>query len=375
MSNGASRARKERLFTLRRQVARQIIESDLDDTIDVTPLGLRTGLRAAEKKRLLPVVDWPDRDLKPVLSKLDPAPGPDQPLPEADWLVITWTVDEHKALKEVFAPSLPTERWHLYRHNFARYAPDLKSTGPAARAGRIGSYCMVEVAGKRVLCLKSEFHLNQDGPKLPLRPLTRQLIEETGAKNILSIGTAGGVGMDDELGDVMVSQSALFKCGDEFEDADFNGKKYVSNWNMDKRLFKDATKLMIPLQEPPYAPPTKRVPFDGRPVTLPPNKPHIAHFTDHPIITTDFFEFGTSANRLDKIGCAVEMDDAVIAMVCQELGPHLRYAFVRNVSDPVINADLDERTQVMWAAAYYERFGRQTSYNGALATWAIIAAN
>jgi len=75
------------------------------------------------------------------------------------------------------------------------------------------------------------------------------------------------------------------------------------------------------------------------------------------------------------LGSAVEMDDAVIAMVCDEMHSKPKYAFVRNVSDPVLNGDLDEKVQIMWAVWYYTQFGLETSFNGALATWSIIAGN
>jgi hypothetical protein len=45
----------------------------------------------------------------------------------------------------------------------------------------------------------------------------------------------------------------------------------------------------------------------------------------HPILTTDFFEFGTHNNNLEDEGCAVEMGDAVLGLVCSELeNPPLR---------------------------------------------------
>ena len=49
---------------------------------------------------------------------------------------------------------------------------------------------------------------------------------------------------------------------------------------------------------------------------------------------------------------------------------------IRNVSDPVINADLPRAPvdmQAHWAVWYYETFGYWTSVNSAIATWAMIA--
>ncbi len=34
------------------------------------------------------------------------------------------------------------------------------------------------------------------------------------------------------------------------------------------------------------------------------------------MLTTDFFEFGNSANGLEAEGCAVEMGDAVLGLLC-----------------------------------------------------------
>jgi hypothetical protein len=52
---------------------------------------------------------------------------------------------------------------------------------------------------------------------------------------------------------------------------------------------------------------------------------------------------------------------------------------VRNVSDPLINADLPTHAditrnmQAVWAVWFYEAYGYWTSVTGALATWGIIA--
>ena len=136
--------------------------------------------------------------------------------------------------------------------------------------------------------------MNQDGPRLPLQRLIKQIVEETQAKYILSIGTAGGVREQDELGDVIVSQSAVFKLQDEFKDAPFNHKSFMNTWPINLKFFNSITKTMISVQEPAYAPPTKRFPFDGQPISIPPNKPDIKYLNNnnHPnhIITTDYFE-------------------------------------------------------------------------------------
>ena len=69
------------------------------------------------------------------------------------------------------------------------------------------------------------------------------------------------------------------------------------------------------------------------------------------------------------------MDDAVIAKVIEENKSRTKYGFVRNISDPVINGALPRGLQTAWAVVTYQTKGLFTSYNGALATWAMIAAS
>ena len=68
----------------------------------------------------------------------------------------------------------------------------------------------------------------------------------------------------------------------------------------------------------------------------------------------------------------IEMDDAVIGKVCKKEG--VEFGFVRNISDPVQNAQLPSSVQGNWGSAVYDAFGMYTSYNGALVAWALIEA-
>ncbi|HEU5315199.1 MAG TPA: hypothetical protein VFX49_03760, partial [Chloroflexota bacterium] len=83
------------------------------------------------------------------------------------------------------------------------------------------------------------------------------------------------------------------------------------------------------------------------------------------------FEFGTTANGLGGVGSCVEMDDAVVAM--EATAKQVNFGFVRNVSDSLIDAKLPRVLHAPWATITYKRCGLRTSYNGALATWAVIA--
>jgi hypothetical protein len=72
----------------------------------------------------------------------------------------------------------------------------------------------------------------------------------------------------------------------------------------------------------------------------------IAIPASHPVLTTDFFEFGTDKNALGEKGVAVEMDDAVLGLACEDLGAAApKWASIRNYSDPVINGALAMKDQ------------------------------
>ncbi len=310
-------------------------------------------------------------------------------------LVVTWTVAEQKALADVLTPRHAPQTWFPYTRRFADdYLPKIRRGAPARAAGRIGSWYPTRIGSLAVLCFKSELHLNQDGiatghgtATLPVRDMFAQLIDEVRPRLVLTIGTSGGVFAEHGLGDVVVTRAAKFRLADEFRNEPFNRQVYRSQWDVPTKQLDQAGQLMAQfrprLVEPRFGPPTKRYPFQGALLESNPNTAAIrldgADFPEfHPILTTDYFEFGTSDNHLENEGCAVEMGDAVLGLVCQGLADPPKWGVVRNLSDPQINADLPVGSrqlnmQVHWALWYYTVFGYWTSVAGALASWGVIA--
>jgi len=92
-----------------------------------------------------------------------------------------------------------------------------------------------------------------------------------------------------------------------------------------------------------------------------------------PVLTTDYFEFGTDKNGLQNDGIAVEMDDAVLGFVTSTMSHPPSWASIRNYSDPAINGTLAERAQEDCASHIYMHYGYWTSVLGAIATWSLIA--
>jgi nucleoside phosphorylase len=221
----------------------------------------------------------------------------------------------------------------------------------------------------------------------------RQVIQETGCSHIISVGTCGGIRGEHDLGDVLVTRAAKFRCAQEFEDAAFNQKIYKSKWNVPTTQFAMAEKLMRPfaknLNEPIFGPPTKRHHGDTWLLTKAfiPNIIHESGEADcrlpefHPILTTDYFEFGHSRNaeELWAEGCGVEMGDAVLGLVCEEdLADPPKWLVIRNLSDPQINGDITSAPRsldmrIHWAVWYYETYGYWTSVMSSIAAWAVIA--
>lgn len=349
-----------------------------------------------EGRSRLPRIDWASTgrpDLAPQMGTLPPTADHDR-LPRAAVVIMTWTADEWEALHHVFAGGVTAQNWRRlwrpYRRDFHTVFADLWSHrliqahrnrrgGVPALASammRWGSYVLTRVGHLDVLLFKSDLHLNQDGQRFPLPQLTRQIVEDARPRLVLSIGTAGGVSEDQVLGDAMVTTSALFKLSDEFSGAGFNNRQYTSTWRPPTSLVSATEPLLLEIPELPVPAPTPHYPA----AALQPGsarRPRIT-MTSLPIITTDRFEFGnTTDNRMDTLGCAVEMDDAVIAMELEEIkargGPEVSYGFVRNVSDPIINGRLSRAMQMAWAVVTYYRAGLATSFNGALATWVLTA--
>ncbi|MEP7110556.1 MAG: hypothetical protein ABI760_21365 [Ferruginibacter sp.] len=342
--------------------------------------------------------------LGPKPLPLSPKPHPDDKLPKVDVVLVTWTVAEQTGMADVLTPGFSRNTWYRYSRNFeTKFGPQIRRGAPSAKSGILGSYFIIKIGGKKVLCFKSELHLNQDGIRnyngsdqtsLPVRDLFKQIIEDTQCKHIFTVGTCGGIQLNHDLGDVLVTRAARFYCKSEFQNAPYNNKTYKSDWNIPTTYFTKAEGLMQSfaqkLKEPIFGPPTKRHTGTNWTLTTP-FKPNIIHEKGtgvknklrkfQPILTTDFFEFGQSENAatLWADGCGVEMGDAALGLACtDDITNPPKWAVIRNISDPQINADLTLSPSVLnmqahWAVWYYLTYGYWTSVMSALTSWGVVA--
>lgn len=315
-------------------------------------------------------IPWP-RPLAPITGP-KPAGGRHRALPQADVLVVTWTVDEGHALSRVLTPGKDSRNDYVsYTHNFATISRKMSRGSPAVEAGRLGAFWTTTIGRKKVVVFKSDSHLSQDTKKLPQGKATlpnvdvwKQIIEEVRPKLVITTGTAGGIGAACEVGDVVVSPIVRFDC-----------LKWLKNTSFHAAVYKDSspkTKFFAKAKAL-FKANIDRLPKDN---TRPP-RITVSKGPTSAVLTTDFFGFDTSDNHygLHGLGAVSEMGDAVLGMVVSQMSAAPpRWVAVRNVSDPQIKAEGSLKQQAAVAAQIYKGFGRWSSVCSAIVCWALIAA-
>jgi nucleoside phosphorylase len=348
-------------------LSRHIITFDAEDPSTFSPHTLPpSAIMLAAAHSAIP---WPSAEA-PIPAPLATKPSPSDPLPQADYVVVTWTVEEAKALADTLTPGYPSKTaWYYYAHNYTTdFAPIIRKGAPSYVNKRLGSYFLTTIAGKRVLCMKSELHLSQDGPKMPIAKLWAQIIAEAQPKLIITTGTAGGIGAKVVLGDVLSAKSVRFDCLKSFKSQPFHNAIYACS----KLTYKStAVAQKLFLANTAHLPASTRAPqiFTKSASAMP--------VPD--VVTTDFFAFDDSANDygLQGLGGTVEMGDAVLGLVISQMTtPAPKWAAIRNASDPQIDSTgLTTKQAAQKAAQIYEKYGYWTTIPSAITCWSVILDN
>jgi nucleoside phosphorylase len=341
---------------------REIIEFDSESAAGEAFFAFAPGATGLSKFQKIP---WPKGLApRPVARIKQRATAP---LPRADVLVVTWTVDEGHALSRVLTPGFDSKNdWKHYAHNFRSLSRKFRKGSPAQEAGRLGAYWLTTINKKRVLCFKSESHLSQDGPQMPNFDFWRQIISEVRPSLILTTGTGGGIGKQCEVGDVIVSPIVRFDCQSKFKKQPFAHANYRCATPVKQRHLAIASDL--------FAVNATHLPNTNR-RKLP--RINVAKSLTTSILTTDFFGFDNAQNtyQLQGLGSVSEMGDAVLGAVATEMGRSApAWLAVRNVSDPEMNEPGKSlHDQAHDAALIYKGFGRWSSVCSAIVCWALIA--
>jgi hypothetical protein len=332
----------------------------------------------------LPPIDWS------LIGQQAPAllHTPADDLPQADVVIITWAGAEWAAMQHVFCSGdagMPydagqTSRWP----DWQEYNKDLPPYHgqPGNEWTYWGYYRLVEIRGQKVLLFKSNTHLTWPG-KQYVEDLIRRLVGCAKPKFLMSVGTAGGARTHDKEGTVnVVRAGTLYAAGEPQSE----WPTYANEWRADWSIIggENFGRLLFPIPTVESDLESLREQFNhtyGTDYSLAQLNvggvaygdavPRINDLTPAgtPLLTTSTFVVATTSGNYADFAC-VEMDDAVIARICSE--KNVAFGFVRNVSDPVQNAELPSDVQGNWGGVLYDAYGLYTSYNGALAAWALV---
>jgi hypothetical protein len=333
------------------------------------------GLEAAfeQPSALLPTVPaWPaDGTPKPIA--LSPAPQPTDDLTRFkgyDAVMVTWTSAEAAALATLLSPGHPVSDWYEYRHDVAAYIPlvtgkDAPFNENSAEMVRyyhsLALYFPVTIGDAKVLLMKSGLHLAYDGPATPVKKLMAEIAAAVQPKVFITTGTAGGIGADVKLSDVVAGGIVRFDCTTQFKDepwahASFNASPLPAG------ALEAITPALLSIN-------ASRIP-GARPT------PTIWSAPANAIVTTDCFAFDDSTDyyKLQGLGQVCEMGDAMVASALGGIAGLTWYA-VRNASDPQIpNPDNDIEAADKQAAQIYAKYGGLTTAASVVTSWAIVYA-
>lgn len=331
----------------------------------------------------LPAVPW-DKFGGEAPKQLDSRDGE---LPDADVVIYTWAEAEWAAMQQVFIDSntpMPHSKANTsYWDGWHKYDWDMPSGKWPSGWDYWGYYRLVEVRGKKVMLFKSNTHLDFPGEAY-LEQVTRQILEAVKPSLLLSIGTAGGAELEDHEGTVrIVSSGKLYDTKNPDDPSKW--ADYSCDWKANTQFIgKEAfTKSLNPIPTTKADLETLASRFEGGKYPLstldanglcfgdPDVKLYDMSGNKQSLVTTATFVVATNAtdSPFKEMAC-VEMDDAILGMVCKEKDTD--FGFVRNVSDPVQNHELPVSVQGDWGGVIYRTYGMYTSYNGALAAWAAI---
>jgi len=342
-----------------------------------------------------------DESFSPVIQNTPPLPAidfgqvgqqapelldtPYDDLPEADAVVITWAEAEWAALEHVFCSSGSSMPYSAHNEGswsgWQKYDRDLPYGAPSGWT-YWGDYRLVKIQGRTVLLFKSNTHLDWPGESY-LEDLIGKFVSYVKPSLILSIGTAGGAETQDHVGTVRaVRAGTLYEQGEPSS----QWPNYSSSWSAVWTILEQPGfgQLVFPVPTTQsdlqalcdqfnqhYGTGYSLSDLNPGNLDMGDPSPQIYDMTrsSTSLLTTSTFVVGTTSGSYQSFAC-IEMDDAVIGKVCESSGTS--FGFVRNVSDPVQNQNLPSKVQGNWGSTIYDAYGFYTSYNGALAAWAVL---
>jgi nucleoside phosphorylase len=310
-------------------------------------------------------IPWP-AGLEPVCTA--GSASDTDPLPAADVLVVTYTAAEGQALADVLTPGHPSSEWTSYRNGWDQLKNLIQGhRAPSLYSNRAGVWSTCTIGNTNVTLVKSDLHPSTDGPELPMVNLWQQMIAQVQPKLVITTGTAGGVGADTALGDVIVSSRVRWDATTKFKSASWAHDTY--NSDAGAQVVAAAAAQMKQAQQVLFPANSGRLPA-GPPPTI------LADAGD--VVTTDFFAFDDASDHYglrsyEPSARAVEMDDGALGLACAKMSAPPAWVSVRNASDPQMTGG-NIREEDREAAQIYRKYGYWTTVNSAVACWALVAS-
>ena len=194
--------------------------------------------------------------------------------------------------------------------------------------------------------------------------MAAQIATDTGAKLVITTGTAGGAGEGTVLGDINIATAVH---------ADFTRRLAGHPWSQEEWATTALSGEQQEMLGPSVLPALLAANAGQLPKEYAPRAPQAWY--GH-TVSCDFFAF---ADETDHYGLLaydpeirdVEMDDAAIALGVLGMDQPPMLAVSRNASDPVMsNAS---RADAELAEEIYEKWGYTTTIGSAIGCWALIA--
>jgi hypothetical protein len=354
--------------------------------IDYNPLdedaadSLGQGVTLLTHHAITPIA-WPS-GLAPSIDKSFTFKGASAELPQADFVIFTWTSAEANAMAAAMTPGVwamppkgATGGWYEYTNQWnAKYVGRFTKSSPALESPYIAKYMPIVIGGRKVLLMKSNFHMARDNASMPVKDMFKQVIEQAKPKLVITSGTSGAIGSKFILGDVMATNAARFKLDGTFKNTPYNGKTFTSAYTIPTKGHLAGIAKLVALNVPPIkaahtAYPKDVKAFSRAPQIFTPANPKSQIGEPPVIVTTDKFEFDTRQDsfQLQEKGSMVEMGDAVLGLAVSEMANPVKWLAIRNASDPQMSTKNSGTSSDI-----YMQYGYWTSIVSTLASWACV---
>lgn len=293
-------------------------------------------------------------------------------IPQADYLVLTWTVAETCAFALVFGCGKYQILGMEENNNLYSYTdPTVSYTVEKEDGGCHGFWFPFRIGDKTCIGFKSNIHPKEKEQTAPMQAVIENLIKKVNPKYLVTSGTSGGVWPIMDIGDVVVGNStryglSLVKEMDSStfwqSDVDVTGSKPDGQYNTWYDYVNDTfLNNACTVNELKTGPQPRKNTANPQVFYQAPEG-----FTTTVITNISFTDEYKDLDTYRQFGAALEENDSFVVQACQTAGFN-SWAVVRNISD--LPQPTEDQSQ---SDDQYDIYGLCSSLNGAFGVWAFI---